>query len=92
MKREKYKFFSHVECEYFPCHEVDNEEDFNCIFCYCPLYVLGKDCGGNFSYSGNIKDCSKCLIPHGRASYDYIAEKFDRLVQMADRGSVTDEK
>ena len=33
-----YQFFQNRQCEYFPCHEVEKEEDFNCLFCYCPLY------------------------------------------------------
>ncbi|MBP8030977.1 MAG: metal-binding protein, partial [Acetobacterium sp.] len=36
-----YKFFQHRDCEYFPCHQADDLEDFNCLFCYCPLYALG---------------------------------------------------
>ena len=41
---EYYKFFQNKKCEYFPCHKGIPEEDFNCLFCYCPLYTLGK-CG-----------------------------------------------
>ena len=37
-----YKFFSHRECEYFPCHKGADPERFNCLFCYCPLYLLGE--------------------------------------------------
>ena len=44
-------FFQNHECEYFPCHKVENVDGFNCLFCYCPLYVLGSDCGGNFTYT-----------------------------------------
>ena len=56
---EHYKFFQNKECEYFPCHKVKNTENFNCLFCYCPLYALGDKCGGNFKYiEGGIKDCS----------------------------------
>ena len=51
--KENYKFFSHRECEFFPCHKVSDEESFNCLFCYCPLYALGKECGGNFTYTEN---------------------------------------
>ena len=47
---EHYKFFQNKECEYFPCHKVKNTENFNCLFCYCPLYALGDKCGGNFKY------------------------------------------
>ena len=37
-KTENFKFFSHRQCEYFPCHQLKGgmaEEDFNCLFCYC---------------------------------------------------------
>ena len=66
----RYSFFQHTACEFFPCHETAHPEDFNCLFCYCPLYALGDRCGGNFRYVGDgIKDCSACLLPHGRKSY-----------------------
>ena len=41
-----YAFFQNTACENFPCHETKFPERFNCLFCYCPLYALGKDCGG----------------------------------------------
>ena len=60
-----YRFYQNRECEYFPCHKVSNEEEFNCLFCFCPLYALGSGCGGNCSYTKEgIKDCSACLLPH----------------------------
>lgn len=78
----RYSFFQHVECEFFPCHKTDDPDDFNCLFCYCPLYALGPDCGGNFRYTeSGVKDCSGCLIPHGRHSYSYIASKFGQIVE-----------
>ena len=33
-----YTWFQNRECEYFPCHKGVREEEFNCLFCYCPLY------------------------------------------------------
>ena len=36
-----YDFFQNKQCEYFPCHETDDEEGFSCLFCYCPLYAPG---------------------------------------------------
>ena len=64
---KEYKFFAHRDCEFFPCHEVKDPENFNCLFCYCPLYAMGRDCGGNFKYLENgVKDCSGCLLPHRR--------------------------
>ncbi len=47
---KEFSFFSHKKCEYFPCHKGADPEEFNCLFCYCPLYALGKDCGGNFTF------------------------------------------
>ncbi len=80
----KYKFFNHKECDFFPCHDVKNEDDFNCLFCYCPLYTLGDKCGGNFTYLDNgIKDCSNCMVPHSRGAYDYIMEKCNLLMDLA---------
>ena len=37
----RYSFFQHTACEFFPCHETAHPEDFNCLFCYCPLYRWG---------------------------------------------------
>lgn len=68
-------YFRNVECRYFPCHQVEDREDFNCMFCYCPLYHL-EDCGGKASLNKNgIKDCSECLLPHKAENYQYIMEK-----------------
>lgn len=78
-----YKFFSNKDCEYFPCHKTDNPDDFNCLFCFCPLYALGKNCGGNFSILENkIKDCSKCMLPHNKKNYEYIISKFQEIVEL----------
>lgn len=41
--KNSYRFYCNKDCQYFPCHEVKNEDDFNCMFCYCPLYLL-DDC------------------------------------------------
>ena len=58
---QKYMFFSHRECEYFPCHLGADPENFNCLFCYCPLYPLGEGCGGRFAVlPGGRKDRSGC--------------------------------
>ena len=84
MKKNNYAFFRNHECEFFPCHKVANDEEFNCLFCYCPLFALGKKCGGNFSYTKEgIKDCSACLIPHRRENYDRIMEKMKAVIELA---------
>ena len=72
-----YKFFSNTKCEYFPCHKTNDPENFNCLFCYCPLYALKDKCGGNFSYTEKgIKNCTNCTLPHQRKNYDYVIGKF----------------
>ena len=81
---EHYKFFQNEKCEYFPCHKCENTADFNCLFCYCPLYALGDKCGGNFAYTKDgIKDCSNCLIPHRRENYDKVMEKMGLVIDLA---------
>ena len=70
---EYYKFFQNKECEYFPCHNIENIEDFNCLFCYCPLYHLGENCGGDFVYTDKgVKSCVNCSRPHIKDNYDEI--------------------
>ena len=76
MIKSDFSFFQNSDCEYFPCHKVTNAESFNCLFCYCPLYALGDECGGNFTYIENgKKSCSDCLIPHSENGYDYVLSK-----------------
>ena len=48
--QKAYTFFAHKECEFFPCHPGADPDNFNCLFCYCPLYALGDRCGGSFRY------------------------------------------
>jgi len=81
---DRYSHFTHRECEYFPCHKGADTDNFNCLFCYCPLYALGDGCGGNFFYNKKgIKDCSKCLVPHSAGGYEYVISKFDSIVELS---------
>ena len=81
---EHYKFCLNRDCEYFPCHKGIAEEDFNCLFCFCPLYALGNKCGGSFVYLENgIKDCSNCAKPHRRENYERIMEKMGQVMELA---------
>ena len=67
-----YSFFCNHECECFPCHNANEGQDFNCLFCFCPLYIM-NDCGGKFKYLNNgVKDCSDCSLPHDREQYGYV--------------------
>lgn len=77
-KGKHYAFFQNKACEYFPCHKTIAPEEFNCLFCYCPLYP-NPDCGGNFTFlPDGAKDCSGCLLPHRRDNYGIVLERLER--------------
>ena len=81
---ENYKFYSHKDCEFFPCHQTNDPDNFNCLFCYCPLYALGENCGGNFKYTENgFKDCSRCMFPHVRENYEKIIDRYSDIIEIA---------
>ena len=66
-------FFRNIDCEYFPCHRIADAENFNCMFCYCPLYHMA-DCPGTPEMLPNgIKDCTNCTLPH--TDYDRVIQK-----------------
>lgn len=70
------------DCEFFPCHKGADPADFNCLFCYCPLYALGDRCGGSFTYTPDgVKDCSACLFPHRPENYDGVCEKLHEVIE-----------
>ena len=73
-KKHSYDYFANRECPYFPCHEKASPAQFNCLFCYCPLYRAPK-CGGAYVMRNGRKDCSYCLLPHNDESYAYISAK-----------------
>ena len=76
-------FFQNAACEYFPCHETEDPEHFNCLFCYCPLYALGRRCGGDYRYNERgIKDCTRCMVPHRPENYDRIIGRFREIVEL----------
>lgn len=81
---DNYKFTQNTKCEYFPCHKTETPEDFNCLFCYCPLYMMGKNCGGNFRYTAKgIKDCSQCIIPHIKeVGYKHVQSKMKTVMEI----------
>ena len=62
-----YSFVQNRNCEFFPCHKTAHPENFNCLFCYCPLYALG----------------SGCMVPHGRKSYSYVTEHWNQISEIA---------
>ncbi|SFK42852.1 Cysteine-rich small domain-containing protein [Lachnospiraceae bacterium KH1T2] len=67
------RFFENTGCKYFPCHKL--EGDFNCLFCYCPLYFL-DNCPGNHTWierdGYRIKNCIDCVWPHKPENYDIM--------------------
>lgn len=79
-KGKNYARFTNRGCEFFPCHSGVPVEDFNCLFCYCPLYALGKDCGGVCHYTENgVKDCSGCVFPHQVDNYGEVIRRLSGL-------------
>lgn len=83
MSEKHYSFFQNCECEYFPCHKTEHPEDFNCLFCYCPLYALGKKCGGNYSYNEKgYKVCTNCMVPHRRENYLRIISRYSEIMNV----------
>lgn len=90
-QNKHYNFFQNKECEYFPCHKGVKEEDFNCLFCYCPLYTLGKHCGGNCTHTeSGIKSCQHCTFPHQKKNYDAIIARFREIAAVAARSDRED--
>ena len=84
--KESERFFQNRACRYFPCHKGVAAENFNCLFCYCPLYALGRRCGGAFRYTpSGIKDCSRCAFPHKRENYGYVTGKYQELAAQMKR-------
>ena len=83
---ERYKFFQHRDCEYFPCHKGADPARFSCLFCYCPLYALGDRCGGAFTYNERgIKDCSDCTFPHRSENYDRMLARYGDIMKVVRR-------
>ena len=81
-----YQFFQNRACEYFPCHKGVDEKDFNCLFCYCPLYALGKACGGACSYTpSGFKSCMGCAFPHRRENYDKVLARYGDIMNAVRR-------
>ncbi len=68
-----HRFFENRECKFFPCHK--GLEEFNCLFCYCPMYHL-ENCPGNPKYKEKegrrIKVCIDCIFPHVPEYYDKV--------------------
>lgn len=70
-----YRFFENRQCGFFPCHRL--EGDFNCLFCYCPMYPY-EDCPGTGVYAEKngrrVKICTDCVFPHKPENYGAVVE------------------
>ncbi len=73
--QNSYCFFENKDCKYFPCHNKTGA--FNCLFCYCPLY-LKENCPGNPVYLNkngtSIRDCTNCTFPHEPENYELVIQ------------------
>lgn len=76
--KQSNKIFTNEKCEYFPCHKIKDSVQFNCLFCYCPLYFV--PCPGTYTrLDDGKKDCSKCVVPHvGERSWEIMNEYLKR--------------
>ena len=85
------RFFQNRECEYFPCHKGVTEDEFNCLFCFCPLYVLGRKCGGSCTYTEKgVKSCMGCTFPHERDNYDAVMARYGEIAEVVKRSDRED--
>ncbi len=78
-------FFQNRACPHFPCHKGVREDEFNCLFCYCPLYALGPQCGGNYTYTDKgRKNCTTCALPHIRENGTrLVSARYEKLADLA---------
>ncbi len=80
------RFFQNRGCPFFPCHRGVEEQDFNCLFCYCPLYALGDRCGGNCRYTDSgVKSCEDCAFPHRRENYERVLRRWPEIAALTER-------
>ena len=83
-----YRCFKNETCAYYPCHAGIPDDAFHCLFCYCPLYSLGRGCGGAFRYDNprGIKDCSDCTFPHDEKNYEEVVRRLKEVVERTKEG------
>ena len=66
-----FNFYQNKDCRYYPCHKDVAEDEFNCLFCYCPLYFI--DCEGDYKLLDNgMKDCMGCTKNHDKHSWKFV--------------------
>ncbi|MDD5697949.1 MAG: cysteine-rich small domain-containing protein [Victivallaceae bacterium] len=77
-------FFQNRDCPYFPCHTSETAE-FNCKFCYCPLFFM-KNCGGSYTLLDGKKNCCGCDFPHRPENLQLIIEKLAGMMKQLGAG------
>ena len=86
-----YKFYQNRDCQFFPCHTDIDEDSFNCLFCYCPVYFV--QCPGDFRrLEDGRKDCMGCTLNHEPRFWDMVqsmmknpkADSFPKRVHKSD--------
>lgn len=82
---ESYKFFQNKDCPYFPCHEGVPEEEFSCLFCYCPWYY---HCGSRES----LNNCKDCTFPHDPLQYDNMIKGIQNIHESLKKAKVDPKK
>ena len=76
--KNSHRHFSNTHCEYFPCHPGVPPSEFNCLFCFCPLYFF-EDCGGDYTLTDKgIKNCSSCSKPHAQGGYEHVMTRLKK--------------
>ena len=84
--RSSSRFFENRDCAYFPCHASMEGKPFNCLFCYCPLYALGRACGGGYVYNERgVQDCKACTFPHSPEHYDRLLARYGDIMKVVRR-------
>ena len=83
--KNNYSFVTNISCEYLPCHQGIDKEEFNCLFCFCPLYHIPGCPGTPKMLLNGVKDCSSCVFPHVASNYTHILS-FLRKNWSIDRG------
>jgi Zn-finger protein len=74
-----FNYFRNDDCEFFPCHAGIGFDDFNCLFCFCPLFFVGN-CGGEYTLlDGGWKDCSLCTLNHRRENYQLVIDTLKQI-------------
>jgi Zn-finger protein len=78
------------DCNYYPCHDGIIEEEYQCEFCFCPIYPCNIEKTGGKIISGRdgsqIWDCSDCIIVHEKENFNKIKKGLHNIIQEISNG------